>query len=536
MKILRSWSAVAALFFIVPSSIVLVKIFKYNYSLESITPQKGYKLTLSVNTQNERPESISIKTFAPLNNIKQKISREQGISDSYSFSLTNEEVNRKITWQSGKISGNNRMEYVAYINSHHMKYVFNENTVLSDHIPDNVKAYLKESKNIQTKSAVIRAKLNEITAEANTIYEKIRAIHLFITKDIRYINFSGELDAESCLLLMEGSCNGKSRLYVAMAQNLGLPARLVGGLILNQSPKKITHQWVEIYINDQWVPFCPTNDHFAELPKNYVSLYYGDEVLFKRTSGIKFDYLYSFETVTLPRADVDQTFKELPINIYGLLSQFEKFNLSLDIFVYLLMLPLAALVSVILKNIVGLETFGTFLPILIASVLSNTGVVTGITTFFGIIFLVYLVNTLISRLDLLYHPRMAILLSFVILGLLIVFSIGLKFKIYNLVYVVFFPVAIVAITINRVTILMEEASFKKLVTVTFNTIIVIVISYFFIHSMFLQMIMLSFPELILALVGLNIMVGRWAGFRLFEYLRFADLIREKPADEAGGRP
>jgi hypothetical protein len=39
------------------------------------------------------------------------------------------------------------------------------------------------------------------------------------------------------------------------------------------------------------------------------------------------------------------------------------------------------------------------------------------------------------------------------------------------------------------------------------------------------MIMLSFPELILALIGINIMVGRWAGFRLFEYLRFADLIK-----------
>lgn len=419
------------------------------------------------------------------------------------------------------------MEYVAFIDTHHMKYIFNEKTILNDYLPENVKIYLKESKNIQTNSGVIRKKLAEITANANTLYDKIQAIHNFITKDIHYINFSGELDAESCLLLMEGSCNGKSRLYVAMAQNLGLPARLVGGVILNTSPKKLSHQWLEIFINGQWVPFCPTNNYFAELPKNYIPLYYGDQVLFKRTAGINFDYSYSFEPVTLPKANMDETFKDLPINIYGLLGQFEKFNLSLDVFIYLLMLPLAALISVILKNIIGLETFGTFLPILIASVLSNTGVITGISTFFTIIAIVYIVNTLISRLDLLYHPRMAILLSFVILGLLLTFSIGLRFNFYSLVYVVFFPVAIVAITINRVTILMEESSFKKLATVTLNTIIVIVISFYFIHSTFLQMIMLSFPELILGLIGINIMVGRWAGFRLFEYLRFAELIKGK---------
>ncbi|MDH4262057.1 MAG: hypothetical protein OEV78_03325 [Spirochaetia bacterium] len=504
--------------------------------MENVIPQKGYKLTLSINTKNQHPESIRVKTFAPLNNSKQTISKEQGISDSYSFSLSNDGPNRRIIWQSNKISGNNRMEYVAYINSHHMKYVFNEKTVLNEYIPDNIKVYLKdseaakESKKIQVNSQAIKKKLDEITKNANTLYEKIQAIHKFITKDIRYINFSGELDAESCLLLMEGSCNGKSRLYVAMAQNLGLPARLVGGIILNKSPKKITHQWVEIYINGQWVPFCPTNDYFAELPKNYIALYYGDQVLFKRTSGINFDYIYSFETVNLPRVDAGETFKDLPINIYGLLNQFEKFNLSLDIFVYLLMLPFAALISVILKNIIGLETFGTFLPILIASVLSNTGVITGILVFFGIISIVYLINTFISRLDLLYHPRMAILLSFVILSLLITFSIGLKFNIYSLVYVVFFPVAIVAITINRVTILMEESSFKKLAMVTLNTIIVIIVSFYFIHSTFLQMIMLSFPELILALIGINIMVGRWAGFRLFEYLRFADLIKGIPGN------
>ncbi|MDH4199437.1 MAG: hypothetical protein OEV66_03565, partial [Spirochaetia bacterium] len=311
-----------------------------------------------------------------------------------------------------------------------------------------------------------------------------------------------------------------------MAQNLGLPARVVGGIILNKSPKKMIHQWVEIYINGQWVPFCPTNDHFAELPRTYISLYYDDMVLFKHTAGIDFDYSYSFESTVLPRESMNDNYQDIPLNINNLVSQFEKFNLSLDIFVYLVMLPFAALISVILKNIVGLETFGTFLPILIASVLHNIGVFTGLGVFFGIILTVYFINLFISRLDLLYHPKMAILLSFVILCLLGVFSLGLSYKIYSLVYVVFFPVAIVAITIHRVILLIEEGSFKRLLSVSANTVIVIITVYYFIHSTFLQLVMLSFPEVILMLIGFNIIVGRWAGFRLMEYFRFAELIRE----------
>lgn len=539
MRSLKDWRLLAAIFITAPLIIVFIKIFYYGYDFRDVIPHKGYKLTLSITTNNKRPEKVKIHTFAPPNNRKQTVTKSQDVSDSFSYSVKSdsEDDNQRVTWKSGKISGDNRMVYVAYIDSRHIKYVFNNDTQINSFIPDKIKKYLKgdpegypnhptqSQKQIQTDSPAIKKKLAEITANATTLYEKLKAVHNYITKDIRYVDFAGVLDAESCQLLGEGSCNGKSRLFVAMAQNLGLPARLVGGIILNKSPKKVTHQWVEVFINGQWVPFCPTNNYFAELPKNYIALYYGDQALFSRTAHIKFNYSYSFETITVAGENLRQKFKDLPINIYGFISQFDKFKLSLDNFIYLLMLPMAALISVILKNIVGLETFGTFLPILIASVLGNTGVITGLLVFFGIIWFVYLINTMISKLDLLYHPRMAILLSFVILALLIVFSMGLRFKFYNLVYVVFFPVAIVAITINRVTMLMEEASYRRIGIISINTIVVTIVSYFFIKSIFLQMLMLSFPELILLLIGINIMVGRWAGFRLFEYWRFREMIR-----------
>lgn len=526
MKFFSRWRVVAAVLIVVPAITILFKIFYYNYNIEDIIPDKGYRLTLSVRTGQPRPMAVKVRTFAPTNNAKQSVLEENSVSEAFTFKLLPEEENRVINWSSGRVSGESKIQYTATLKSHPVAYIFNEETQVGSELSPGMEKYLKDTSEIQVSSEVIRQKTLELTAGKSTLYEKIRAIHRFVYEELDYVNFSGGLDAQSALLLMEASCNGKSRLYVAMVRRLGVPSRVAGGIILNKSPKKTIHQWVEIYINGQWVPFCPTNDHFAALPGNYVTLYTGDHVLFKRTSKIDFDYDYTYERVNLPRDDLAGTFHDLPINIFAVMEHFEKFNLSLGIFIYLLMLPLAALVSVILKNVVGLETFGTFLPILMASVLGSTGVIPGLAVFFGIIFGVYFINQFISRLDLLYHPRMAILLSFVILALLSIFYAGLTFKFYNLVYVVFFPVAIIAITINRVIAMIEEESFQRLLITSINTAIVTTIAFYFIHSTFLQLLMLSFPELILVFIALNILVGRWAGFRMSEYFRFMNLFKE----------
>jgi len=526
MKYFKSWKITAGVLIIIPLLIIFVKILYFEFDFKNIIPDKGYALTLDIVASSDKPRNIKITTFAPMNNFKQTVLQEEGISDVYSFKLNGDNTNRAVTWSANRISGEYKMQYNARIKASAVRFQFSPETKLTRDYPESVQAYLGASDMIQTNSETIRRKMEELTTDKFTIYDKIKAIHDFIMNDITYVNFSGGLDAESALLLQEASCNGKSRLYVAMVRELGIPARLVGGVVLNSSPKKTTHQWLEIYINNQWVPFCPTNNHFAELPKNYITLYYDDKVLFNRTSGIGFDYSFRYENVTVPKDDVGQDYNNLPLNIFSFMENFDKFNMSIDVFIYLLMLPLAALVSVILKNIMGLETFGTFLPILIASVLDSTGVVTGLLVFTSVIIIVYFVNVFITRLEILYQPKMAILLSSVILTMLMIFSFGIKMQNYHLVYVVYFPVAILAITINRVLVMIEESSLLQLTKVYVNTVIVVLVSYYFINSTFLQLLMLSFPELILMIIGLNILVGRWAGFRLTEFFRFSMFYKD----------
>jgi hypothetical protein len=68
-------------------------------------------------------------------------------------------------------------------------------------------------------------------------------------------------------------------------------------------------------------------------------------------------------------------------------------------------------VLVILRNVVGIQTFGTFLPVLIAVASRQTGLGWGLVMFFLLIGLVYAARSSVARLNLLHVPQMAILLT-----------------------------------------------------------------------------------------------------------------------------
>ena len=61
--------------------------------------------------------------------------------------------------------------------------------------------------------------------------QRLRRIYDFVSA-MPQRPFKGTTDALTALRLGEASCNGKSRLFVALARAAGIPARLVGGLVL----------------------------------------------------------------------------------------------------------------------------------------------------------------------------------------------------------------------------------------------------------------------------------------------------------------
>jgi len=70
----------------------------------------------------------------------------------------------------------------------------------------------------------------------------------------------------------------------------------------------------------------------------------------------------------------------------------------------------------------------------------------------------------------------------------------------------------------------EEQGFLRALRISFWTAIVIIAAYAVMSSLFMQSLIIAFPELLLFLIIVNLWLGKWVGMRLSEYVRFRKLI------------
>jgi len=125
---------------------------------------------------------------------------------------------------------------------------------------------------------------------------------------------------------------------------------------------------------------------------------------------------------------------------------------------------------------------------------------------------------------LLHSPKMAIMLTLVVIFMLAITVTGVHFGLFELAHVTLFPIAILAITAERFALMETEQGIGKAAKITAATVVVIAACYVVMDSLFLQSMFLAFPELLLVVIALNMWLGKWIGLRLMEFIRFRKLI------------
>ncbi len=194
----------------------------------------------------------------------------------------------------------------------------------------------------------------------------------------------------------------------------------------------------------------------------------------------------------------------------------------------ILILPIIASIIVIARVVVGIDTFGTFSPVIVSLAFLTTGLQWGAIIFVVIVTSGALVRMLLQRLRLQLVSRLSILIATVAGVMAGLTVLGASFGIGALINVSIFPMVIMSSVIENFASSQFEFGTREAVRLTFNTLIMACICYLSIETLGLQSIVLAFPEVILVAVGLNVALGKWRGLRLTEYLRFADLARERP--------
>jgi hypothetical protein len=195
--------------------------------------------------------------------------------------------------------------------------------------------------------------------------------------------------------------------------------------------------------------------------------------------------------------------------------------------VLLLLLPVVAALIAAARHLIGLRGFGIFLPAALAVTFVAIGPVLGILLFLVIIFFstFFRMVTRKLKLKLQYLPRMAMLLWFVVLGVLGVLFLAPVIKQPDLSNISIFPVLILVLLAEDFSRVQIGKSAKTAVNLTTETLILALASFLFLTLESLQQYALLNPEIFLLLVlAFDFIVGKYVGLRFMEYWRFRKLI------------
>jgi hypothetical protein len=330
------------------------------------------------------------------------------------------------------------------------------------------------------------------------------------------------MTALQCVQAGSGDSGAKSRLLVALCRNRGIPARLVNGITLKKGHEQKTHIWVEAWLNDHWLPACPFHHHLGRLPINYLVFQYGDVPVVRGRHIRDLKHAFLVER-TLPAegetADAPGLRRFLrKLSLYSLPTPEQR------LVEFLLLLPIAALVVCVFRNLIGLKSFGTFAPALVGLAFRDLGGLPGILVFVSIVLVGWVMRRVLEHYHLLQVPRTAFLLSLVVV-VLITAIVGANYHDLPATrYVSLFPIVILTGMIERFwTLEVEDGTTSSFRTLLGTMLIAAVISLLLsLHAVVRHMF--RFPETLGIVMALQLLLGRYTGYRLSELYRFRDLI------------
>lgn len=192
--------------------------------------------------------------------------------------------------------------------------------------------------------------------------------------------------------------------------------------------------------------------------------------------------------------------------------------------ILLLMLPVIATILTFLKQVIGVTTFGLYMPSVIALSFLALGWPVGISFLLFILVTGYATRSVMKRWRLLYIPKVAIILTVVSITLLILLGIGAFFGLTLSGESIFILLIMSTLSESFLNVKTEEGWYSAILGIG-ETVLASLLCVLIVQSSLLQSLALAYPELILLTLLINVILGRWTGLRLVEYFRFREVFK-----------
>lgn len=366
-------------------------------------------------------------------------------------------------------------------------------------------------------SGALGAAADSIVKGAKSISSDPDALFVDLFEQLKRDEFSQEFVLVKAHYEKEYRTNAMILMGIDLLEMAGVPARVAYGVRLDeeaggQAPLPL----VEYFDGAYWKVRNPI-DPGAVLDGRKVFVWHrGGGPLLDVTGGENSRVVFTVAKQRIPQASLTNL-QDSPLLISTIL------GLPLAeraVFRYIVLIPLGAFVVVLLRNIVGIPTLGTFMPVLIALALLEIPLARGLIMFSVLIGAGLWFRFLLSRLNLLVVPRVAACVVIVTLLMMVMSVLGNRIGMSGGGQITLFPMIILAWTIERMSLIWEEEGKHSAIIQVSGSLVVAVLAFLFMKIGQVQYWAFYFPELLLVLLAGILMIGRYTGYRLSELIRF----------------
>jgi len=384
--------------------------------------------------------------------------------------------------------------------------------------PEHRAKYLGSEKGIQVEHAIVAQKVEQLRAGEQSLEDLVRRLFEYCVADIMLAEQSAAQDAVGALTTGRASPLGQARAFVALCRASKVPARLVTGFEIREmrpGSELRPHVWVEVLVDRRWLAYDVENAFAREVPRYFVPVHRGPGEIIHITDASDVMTKYSIAPMLLPPASPPG-----PLRVLDLEQLPDKLHRPMEL---LLLVPLGALVTAFFRTIVGIRTFGTFTPTLLALAFVYNKWQTGLPVVAAVLILGLSSRRLLDGLKLLLVPRLGIILTLVVL--LMVFSVSVMhhFGQAPAGETVLLPMVILTMLVERFFITTEEDNLRFAVQLLLATAVLALLVYWVLYWKTIGQVLLVYPELHCFTIAGLILIGRYTGYRWTELLRFRDL-------------
>lgn len=137
-----------------------------------------------------------------------------------------------------------------------------------DTLSESMRPFLESTEFIQADDPEIKQKAREIAGGEKSALRASLKISKWVHGNVTPTPTVSVPSARQVLSVRKGDCNEYTALFTALARSLGIPTRMLAGLVY-QNGRFFYHEWPEIYLG-RWIGLDPTFDQFpadvAHLP------------------------------------------------------------------------------------------------------------------------------------------------------------------------------------------------------------------------------------------------------------------------------